>query len=134
VADDVKKWKFAHPDFEVDDEALRTMSPFPSLFANDFIAYMQSKGQHGEEVVTFVRDLHRELVWAYSMWAKAQQNADLSGLIADLINNSSHGAEYQFTAKFLRDYARANNIKLPSDLANDKPWQNIAPANAAPLA
>ena len=132
MADDVRKWKEAHPDLEIENDALKTMSPFPSLFANDFIAYMQSKGDHGDEVISFVRDLSRELVWAYSMWSKMQRDADQSLLISDLINNASHGAEYQFTAKFLRDYARANNIQLPSEIANDKPWQNIAPMNAAP--
>lgn len=129
MSSNVAKWRVAHPDIEVLELALETMAPFPSLFANDFVAYLQSKGEHGNEVVTFVRDLSRELVWVYGMLVKAQHDGNPGKLLENMLENA-RGPGYEFTAKFLRDYAKANNIALPSDVAEGPSWQNIVPPGA----
>lgn len=126
MADPVRQWREAHPDIDVSDEGIKPMAPFPSLFANDFAAYLSSKGM-GEEIISFVREISREIAWAYGMWAKAQRDGDPAKLLLDLLNNSRHGAEYAFTHRFLRDYAKANNIRLMDD--KDAPaWQTLLEA------
>lgn len=129
MSTNVAKWRVAHPDIEINDNALETMA-FPSLFANDFIAYLSSKGE-SDEVITFVRDLSREIVWVYGMLAKAQHDAIPRKLLENMLENS-RGPGYEFTHKFLNDYAKANNIGLTSG-GDDTPawqkidWQNIQP-------
>jgi len=115
----IKKWKAAHPGIEITEEALGTVAPFPSLFAGDLAVYLEAKGQ-AEEVVQLVRDLNREIIWAYSNWEKAQRDSNAEKLLIDLINNAqAGGADYSFVIKFLRDYAAANNIKV-GPLMGDK--------------
>lgn len=127
----VAKWRVAHPDIVIHDAALETMAPFPSLFATDFVAYLDSKGEHGKEVITFVRDLGRELVWVYGMLVKAQHDGD-PGKFLDAILATASGPGYEFTRKFLRDYAGANNVALPSGEGEGPSWQNIEWQPTAP--
>jgi hypothetical protein len=117
----IKKWKAAHPGIEVTDEALATVSPFPSLFAGDLAVYLEAKGQ-AEEVVQLVRDLNREIIWAYGNWEKAQRDGNAEKLLVDILNSAkAGGAEYGFVVKFLRDYAAANNIKVGPMVDKAKP-------------
>lgn len=135
MSDLVKQWKAAHPDIEITEEALNSVAPFPSLFANDLAVYLESKGQN-EDVVQFVRDLNREIVWVYGNWTKAQRDQDAQRLLLDLYNTVRQGAEYELTRKFLTDYAKANNIKLLTTADQGAPaWladmQSMAPAHPA---
>ena len=119
---EISRWREAHHHIEITDEALSSMAPFPSLFANEMVAYLQGKAA-STEIVEFVRDLSREIVWVYCNWQKAQRDADPAKLLTDLLNNARNGAEYDFTTRFLRDYARANNIALPNqDTAGSPSW------------
>lgn len=106
----LKKWREAHKEIEIGDEPLVTMAPFPSLFSNDFLVYLQSKGVD-ENVATFVRDMHREMVWVYDNWAKAQRDGNASKLLVDIINCTG-GPGYENVRKFLTDYGKANNISV----------------------
>lgn len=106
----IQKWKEAHPEIAIESDALATMAPFPSLYASDFVAYLSSKGE-APNVIEFVRDIGRELVWAYDNWTKAQRDADAEKLLTDILR-CADGPGYEFTAKFIRDYAKANNIRL----------------------
>lgn len=127
MADDVGKFRAAHPGIEVIDAAIATMAPFPSLHANDFIVYIESKGVP-PEVVEFVRGIAREMAWTYDNWQKAQRDGNPTRLIEDMIRNAD-GAEYAFTERFLRDYAKANNITLSSTRSDRPAWETlISPA------
>jgi hypothetical protein len=121
----IKKWRLAHVGLEIPDEAIATVAPFPSLYANDLAVYLEAKGQP-DEVVQLVRDLNREALWAYDNWKKCQDNSDPEKLLMDMINNArTGGAEYGFVTKFLRDYAAANNIKVGPLVDNAKPaWMD----------
>lgn len=121
----VQKWRAAHPDIAITDDALETMAPFASLHANDFAVYMESKG-YGAEAVEFVRGIAREMVWTYDNWQKAQRDGDPVKLLTDLLNAASFGKEYEFTAKFIRDYAAANNIQL-TPVKDRAAWEAIIP-------
>lgn len=124
MTDQVKKWRLAHMGIGITDEALETMAPFPSLFANDLAVYLEAKGQD-QDVVQLVRDLNRELIWAYSNWEKAQRDGDAERLLMDILNSAQGGGEYGFTVKFLQDYARANNIKVGAVVDKAKPaWMD----------
>lgn len=128
----IKKWRAAHAGIEVSDEALATVEPFPSLFANDLAVYLEAKGQ-APEVVQLVRDLNRELIWAYANWEKAQRDGNAEKLLIDILNSARGGSEYGFTIKFLRDYAAANNIKVGPSSDKEKPaWMDGLQAMAAP--
>lgn len=100
--------------------------PFASLFANDFLVWLENKGTM-PEVIEFVRDIHREMVWAYDNWAKAQHQGDATRLMIDLMNTARGGGSppgarpdqdgsaqsatfYSPIQKFLRDYADANGL------------------------
>lgn len=117
----IQKWKEAHPSIAINDDALRTVQPFPSLYANDFIALLQSRGDD-PKVVEFVRDISRETAWAYGNWEKAQRDGDASKLLADILNAARGGSEYDFVGRFLRDYAKANNIELGNTQTTDPSW------------
>lgn len=108
----IQKWQEAHPGIAISDEALAVMAPFPSLYANDFITFVEGRGDD-PRIVDFVRGIHREMVWAYGNWDKAQRDGDAARLLADLINGAKGGPEYEFVGRFLNDYAKANNISVP---------------------
>ena len=38
------KWREAHPDLTIEDEALKTMAPFPSLALTDYIHFSNRAG------------------------------------------------------------------------------------------
>lgn len=113
MTNQIRKWRDAHREIEIADDALATASPFPSLFASDAIVYLQSKGMP-EDALQLVRDLYREIVWTYDNWSKTQRDSGAAALLSDIINSASGGKEYEFVSKFLRDYARANNISIVS--------------------
>jgi hypothetical protein len=106
-----QKWKEAHSGIEVGDDSLAVMAPFPSLYANAFITLLESRGDD-PQIVEFIRGIHREMVWAYDNWAKVQRDSNPALLLLDLLNNASGGPPYDFVAKFISDYAKANNISL----------------------
>jgi len=105
--DQIKKWRAAHPEITMSDEGLAGMADCASLYANDFVTALESKGN---EATPFLRSICRELVWAYGNWQKAQRDGKPELLLADLLNNAHGGAQYDFVRKFLADYMKANNI------------------------
>src|SRR3990167_3040826 len=112
----VAQWRGAHPEIEIKEEALLTMAPFASLYANDFLVYAEKKDLP-PEAVQFLQDIARELVWAYDNWQKAQRDADQGRLFKDILNNARQGGGddsplYAQVSKFLKDYANANNIAI----------------------
>lgn len=125
----IKKWRLAYPEIDVTEEGLATMAPFPSLFANDLLVYLASKGLD-KDALEFVRDMHREMVWVYGNWAKAQRDNNPKLLMLDLLNNAT-GAEYDATRKFLMDYAKANNIEVAANEKGAPMWLGEMKAAAA---
>jgi hypothetical protein len=120
---DIRKFREAHPDLFVTEAGLNTMAPFASLYANDFIASLDGKGEK-PEVVSFVRSIVRELVWAYDGWQKAQRDGDSASLLADMINGCTGDSSYYGPIqRYLQDYAKANAIPLPGDSSVPE-WMN----------
>lgn len=116
----VAKWRAAHQDIAITEAALLTMAPFASLYANDFLVYAEQKGLD-KDAIEFFRSLHREMVWVYDMLAQAQRDADGPRLFKDIINaaRSAGGPDSKFydtISRFLRDYAKANNIEIDTRL------------------
>jgi len=111
----IRAWNDAHQNLEVPDTALATMAPFASLYAVDFITYLESKAVD-PAAADFLRSLLRELVWAYDNWAKAQHEGDPRRLLEDMLNSASGPGEteghYGPIKKFITDYAAANGIVL----------------------
>lgn len=118
---EIEKWRAAYTQIYVPDAGLQTMAPFPSLYAGDFITYLEGKGID-PSVASFVRGITREMQWAYDGWAKAQRDGDPAKLIASMIGQASGGPEYEFTRRFLLDYAKANGIATP-DINAEPPWK-----------
>src|SRR5689334_12323170 len=115
-----QKWREAHSGIDIDEQALASAGPFPSLFVNDFAAYLDGKGSE-REVVTFVKDMARETAWAYGNWQKALRDSDRGKLLADMLNAASAVGDaaqpYAFVQRFIRDYAAANGIVLTTPAA-----------------
>lgn len=109
VIEAIEKWREAYPTLRIPDNALASQKDFPSLYATDYVAYLKGispeAGENFEKLVIETR-------WAYSMWQKAQRDADKQALLQDVFNGARHGNEYGFVRKYLMDYAEANNIKL----------------------
>ena len=106
--DRITKWRVAHPDTQIEDNALNSLDDFPSLAVNDFCHYLTSRGTD-KDVVDFVQSLGRECAWVYDNWTKAQRDSNPRELLSDLINTADT-KEHGFTRRFLSDYARANNL------------------------
>lgn len=121
MTDEIKNWRKAHHEIDVNDNALATMAPFPSLAVNDYAAYLASRGSEAEG---YVRALGRETVWAYGNWRKAQRDANPAKLLLDMLNNTSaHCAPHDdYVRKFIVAYAAANNIQL-SPSVPEAGWQ-----------
>lgn len=119
----VQKWREAHPGLDVDEAALMTAGPWPSLSVTDFLAYLSSMGMSGD-IVSFIRDQGREMAWAYGGWKKAERDSSADRLLTDMLNNAStvgdDRGQYAFVQRFIRDYARANGIPI-RDQAGDAP-------------
>ncbi len=131
MADQIKRWREAHQEIAITDAALTTAGPFPSLFASDFAVYVASRlgdAEDGAQIARFLKDFLREMTWVYDNWTKAQRDSDHGRLLLDLLNNAT-GPEYTFTAKFLRDYAAANNIAI-SDEKYRATWEELIQAEA----
>lgn len=111
--DRITKWRQAHPEIAIDHEVLASLDhSCPSLSVTDFCLFLESSGV-SQDVISYIRDLGIECRWAYDNWTKAQRDNDPGKLMLDQVNNCD-GPEYVFTSKFLRDYAKANNIHIPS--------------------
>src|SRR5215471_1090197 len=82
---EITKWRKAHENLFVPEEALATMAPFASLYATDFAVFLESRGGD-PQVVSFVRAISRELAWAYDNWTKVQHDADAPRLIDAMLN------------------------------------------------
>lgn len=117
-ADQIKKWRVAHPDLTASDEALAGMPDCASLYANDFIAALEARGN---DAVPFLRALLREIVWTYGNWQKAQRDGKPELFAADILNAARGGPDYEFTRKFIADYMRANNIPDVTKKADGSP-------------
>ena len=135
---EIAKWRLAHQNplgqnIYVPEEALASVAPFPSLYATDFVVYLEGKGIDAQ-VVQYVRDLARETLWAYDNWAKAQRDADTGTLVGDMLNNcTKEDSFYAPIRKFLVDYARANGIKMSMDAPDLPMWMAGATEVAAPV-
>lgn len=118
----VEKWRIAHEGIRFPDEGLQTMLPFPSLAINDYVHYLESRGA-GADVVSFVKDVARELVWLYDNWAKEQFNQEGVKLMDDLIRNIPKGdPNADFLFRWIRDYRAAHNLNWP-DLKAQSAWE-----------
>ena len=119
----VQKWRTAYPEIQIPEDALKVAGPWPSLFANDFIVMLESRGDMSE-VVQFVKDMTREMAWAYGNWQKALRDSDPGKMMLDLMNNARM-PEYAFTLKFLTDYAKANGIPLGKGNGHAASWETL---------
>lgn len=122
--DQIKQWRLAHSEIDVPDAGLQTMAPFPSLYASDFLVYLESQNT-APEVARFVRDIAREMEWVYGCWQKAQHDGDPKRFMASLLNGVNGGGEanayYEPIRKYLVDYASANGINTTTDQGSS-PW------------
>jgi hypothetical protein len=118
----IEKWREAHPTLTFPDHALKTMLPFPSLAINDYIHFLESRGV-GADVVSFVKDIGREIVWVYDNWKKEQHTRDGVKLLDDLVRNVPKGELYsdQFF-RFIRDYRDAHNLNWAKP-ADQHAWE-----------
>jgi hypothetical protein len=118
----IEKWREAHPGVIFPDNALQTMLPFPSLAINDYIHFVESRGD-GADVVSFLKGVARELTWLYDNWAKEQFNKDGIKLMDDLVRNVPRGEAYsdQFF-RFIRDYRDAHNLNW-ADPKDQSAWE-----------
>lgn len=136
----VQKWREAHPDIAIGDDALKTMAPFPSLAVTDYIHYLESRGAE-PEIVSFVKDICREVWWVYDNWTKEQRDRDGVKLMDDLVRNIPKGEPFtDFLFRFIRDYRAGNNLnwKEPAaqhawEQAMQKPVEMVG-MDAGPLA
>src|SRR4029078_2162722 len=102
--------------------------PFPSLSASDYLVFLESKGVD-PEIVRFVRDMQRELIWVYDNWKRA----DLQARPAELLNNllasfNSTNPEYSALCTMVRDYRKSHNIDPDPD-ENLPEWARHAMEN-----
>lgn len=106
----IKKWRAAYPEIEVNENALANWTDCASLYGNDYVVYLEQKGN---EAAPFIRSMLNELVWTYGNWQKAQRDGNPGKLLGDAFNAAQGGpSEYDLVRRFLLDYARANNIAL----------------------
>ena len=101
--DTLRAWRRAHPELYVSDDALAAFEDFPSLRANDVVP---AAGDFGK----FIKDLRGECEWAYHLAQKAQSQSRASELVTSMLNEVQNSDPQ--IAKFLRDYAKANNIQV----------------------
>lgn len=125
VADEIKRFRKAYPEIEIDDASLTVMAPFPSLHANDFIVYCERKGV-AEPVLRFFKDMNTEMVRVYGNWQKAQRDGNAGKLMRDILYAAKMGPgepspEYAMISKFLMDYAKANNLHIDETEVNS--WE-----------
>jgi len=132
---EVQKWREAHPALLLDEAALVSAGPWPSLHVTDFVVYLQSKGAD-ETIASFVRDLGHETAWAYGGWKKAAHGNHTGLLLLDMLNNAStvgdDAGQYAFVRRFLTDYAKANGIEVPMLGVPTRPWMKVSPPDEAP--
>ena len=124
------RWRRAHAGISVPEVGLGTMAPFPSLYAQDFTVYLESRGSP-PEVVRFLSDMRREIAWVYDNWQKAQTDGNPKAFIEAMLNDAAPtGAaagggpapDYSGVRKFLRDYAASHGIVLGSEEAERPSW------------
>ena len=109
---EVAKWRIAHPNLSIGDDALATVAPFPSLYAGDFAVFLEARGAE-PQVVSFVTDIRRELAWVYDNWKKAQRDGQPAKIIEAMLNDLNVEAGGSVSPKtFIRDWARAHGIEL----------------------
>lgn len=122
---EIAKWRRAHQGISVPDEGLRTVAPFPSLYAGDFAVFLEASGS-APQTVSFVVGLNREVAWVYDNWAKAQHDGNPQALVESMLTaaTSSGEADYSLVRKFLRDYAKANGIVLAGEQPEQPSWMD----------
>jgi hypothetical protein len=107
---DSRKWKEAWPLLAsaVREDALDKFGPFPSLIANDYVHVLKSKGVD-DETIKFVKELMRELNWAYDNWARsALSPSDLLNDIQSKVGSLTPGANEFF--QIINNYRATHNI------------------------
>lgn len=107
--DEINRWREAHPNLQISDEALAALDGFPSLAANDYAFFLEAAGH--KDAAEFVRKLREELVWAYDNWTKARRESHPELVIESLLNDATT-PEYGFTRRFIQDYAKSHNIRF----------------------
>ena len=126
-----QKWREAHPSLFVCDEGLKQAGPFPSLSASDYLVFLESKGTD-PEVVRFVRDMQRELVWVYDNWKRADLQAKPAELLDNLLASfNSTMPEYTALCNMVRDYRKSHNID-PDPSENLPEWARHAMETQVP--
>ena len=118
---DVAKWREAYPGIELSDEAINASGPYPSLYASDYLVFLERKATD-PQTVAIVRAMHRELVHAYGGWSKAARDGDPVKLLDALQNSagSGDGIDYSQIHKFISDWRRANGYETKQ--AGGQPW------------
>jgi hypothetical protein len=105
---ETQKWREAHPQLSMPEEALETIGSFPSLRLMDFIQAQEALGED-QKLIGFLKDLHREINWVYGNWQKVAQQADPNRLMGALMKEAESPGWGEIR-KFLTDYAKANNV------------------------
>ena len=127
-----QKWREAHPSLFVVDEALKQAGPFPSLSASDYLVFLESKGVD-PEIVRFVKDMQRELIWVYDNWKRADLQAKPADLLNDLLASfNSTIPEYSALCNMVRDYRKSHNID-PDPAENLPEWARQAMETQVPI-
>lgn len=123
----IAAWQAAHAHLKkkISEDALATCGPWPSLEVSDFLVWAREHENIPSVVVQMVEQLRDELVWVYDMWAKAVVN-DAQFLMTDLMVNATGADEYNFTRRFLQDYAKNHAIFYEEPKEEIPPWRVAA--------
>lgn len=123
-AKQIAAWKTAHPTLHIPEDILASCGPWPSLEANDFMAYAKGNDRYPQELVKFVGELRDELVFCYDMWTKCVAQSNAEHLLKDLLYNTAGNEAYNFTRKFLLDYAHAHGLFVEDPVEEaPPPWR-----------
>src|SRR5262245_16539466 len=127
----VAEWQKTYPRFKIPEDILATCGPWPSLEVNDFLVYAKGR-EYPPEVVRLVEELRDEIVWAYGMWAQSVVT-DPGFLLTDMMVNCVGSDQYNFTRKFIQDYAKSHGyaVEQKPDEALP-PWRQATESAVAP--
>lgn len=136
MAESAKKvaaWIEAHPQLKIPEDVLATCGPWPSLEATDFLVWAREREEFPDIALKMVADLLQEVNWAYAGWTKAA-STDAPALLRDLMANASGADEYNFTRRFLQDYAKAHGMSAePPKEEVIPPWRQATETGAVPV-
>lgn len=126
----VAAWQKAHPHLKIPEDVLATCGPWPSLEVSDFLVWAREQEDIPKIVIQIVEQLASECAWAYDMWAKIAAT-DAQKLMIDLLRSTDQSPEYNFTQRFLQDFAKAHGMY--TDVAQQEtppPWRQAAETGA----